>query len=398
MAHGALGKEAEQSLRDARKVMELTYQADCNEAETRQRVERIFERLLGYDYLTHLSRERAIQGAGGTEHVDFAIQLDDSPDAQPVLLVELKRVGLELAQKHLKQVAGYAIDCGCEWVVLTNGRDWRLYHVEFGKPPETKLVERWSLLKDDLEKLAAKFDLISLKSVRQGGLDVLWKRTEVLRPEGLLGSILAPESTRVIRRIIKRDTGVSVAADDVVGALRRMLNENAARVLQDVQVTLPKKTERATDKKIHRDAVRVRFWKKLLASAAQRTPLHSKVTPGPYNTLWATAGKPGLSYVYAAARHKSAVQLYIDLGRDHDSRNKSIFDFLFARREVIEAGFGQALTWERLDGKRASRVSSKVADRGYGDENEWPALHAAMVDQMVKLEASVKKHIEALGA
>ena len=64
--------------------------------------------------MDHLSRERAVRGAGETEHVDFAIQLERGPDARPMVMVELKRVGIELAKKHLKQVTSYAINAGCE--------------------------------------------------------------------------------------------------------------------------------------------------------------------------------------------------------------------------------------------------------------------------------------------
>ena len=234
-----LDKETKRAIRDARKIIEAIYQADGNEAETRRRVERIFETLMGYDVLKHLSRERAVFGVSGTEHVDFSIQVEEEANAQPVVLIELKRVGVELLPKHLKQVAGYAIDFGCEWILLTNGREWRLYHVEFGKPPVTKLVERWNLLHDEPEVLAQKFSLISFKHVKRGGLDKLWKRTEVLQPRSLLKAILSPEALRDVRRVIKRDTGVIVTADDVVGALRKMLNENAARVLQNVEVTFP---------------------------------------------------------------------------------------------------------------------------------------------------------------
>jgi len=262
--------ENQRGLLRARKIIEATYQADCNGAETRQRVERIFEDLLGYDYIKHLSRERAVAGTGGTEHVDFAIQLEAGTEAQPVMLVELKRVGVDLVQKHLKQVCTYAIDCGCEWVLLTNARDWRLYHVEFGRPPETKLVERWNLLRDELQVLASKFDLISLKRVRKGGLDKLWKRTEVLQPRSLLKAILSEEALRDVRRVLKRDTGVTVAADDIVGALRKMLNESTARVLQDVQVTLPSAAEKTATRRPRKERVSVAV-KDLLEANLLRT-------------------------------------------------------------------------------------------------------------------------------
>ncbi|MCP4644305.1 MAG: DUF2924 domain-containing protein [bacterium] len=239
-----LTKEEKRTLQDARNLIVAVQRTDGNEAETRRRVERIFERVLGYDPLINLSRERAVHGAGDTEHVDFVVQLEEGPDAPPLIMVELKRVGIDLAPKHLKQASRYAVDAGCEWVLLTNGRDWRLYHVEFGQPPKTKLVEQWNLLKDDSEVLSHKFDCISLKSLRKGYLDTLWQRTDALSPESFLQALVAPETIKTIRRILRRSTGVSVNADHVAGALRRMLNETAACVLEDVEIVLPHARER----------------------------------------------------------------------------------------------------------------------------------------------------------
>ena len=117
-----------------------------------------------------MSRERAVKGAGETEHVDFAVQLEAGPDAEPIMMVELKRVSIDLTLKHLKQVTSYAIDSGCEWVLLTNGREWKLYHVEFGQPPKTHLIDHWNLLTDEIVDLADKFEYISYKQVKKGSL------------------------------------------------------------------------------------------------------------------------------------------------------------------------------------------------------------------------------------
>ena len=234
-----LSRSERQVILDARNLISQVEKVDANEAETRRRVERIFERVMGYDVLAHLSRERAVRGAGDTEHVDFALQLDPGPDQQPVMMVELKRVGLDLARKHLKQASRYAIDAGCEWVLLTNGREWQLHHVEFGQPPNTKMVDHWNLLSDAPEVLARKFERISLKSIRRGALDTLWERTKVLAPQSLLRAILSRPSLNALRRALKNDTGVAVPADHIVTALRRMLNESAAAILDDIDITLP---------------------------------------------------------------------------------------------------------------------------------------------------------------
>ena len=191
MGRKSIDKETRRAIRESREMIDHIMRLDGNEAETRRRVERIFENLCGYDSLRHLSREKAVKGAGETEHVDFVIQIEEGPKAKPVIMVELKRVGVDLASKHLKQVSSYAIDTGCEWIILTNGREWRVYHVEFGQPPVTTLLEEWNLLTDDPADLAPKYDLIGYKSVRRGELDDLWRRTKVLEPKNLLTAILS---------------------------------------------------------------------------------------------------------------------------------------------------------------------------------------------------------------
>lgn len=242
-------KQERDAIRHATTLIAAIGRTDANEAETRQRVERIFERVMGYDALLHLSRERAVHGAGDTEHVDFAIQVDGKPDAPPHLMVELKRVGLDLTPRHLKQASRYAIDAGCEWVLLTNGRDWQLHHVEFGQPPAAKLVERWNLLEDDAEVLADKFRLISLRGLKRGVLAKLWETTQVLAVDSLLKAILSRDVIGALRRVLRRETGIRLKADEIVTGLRKILNEHAAAILQDVEVALPRAKERRSAKR-----------------------------------------------------------------------------------------------------------------------------------------------------
>ncbi|MEE8419085.1 MAG: hypothetical protein V3S02_03125, partial [Dehalococcoidales bacterium] len=83
MAVQKLDKQVRKSLLEARSMIEDVAKADGNEAETRRRVERIFESLMGYNALKHISREYAIHGVGNTEHCDFAIQVDGKGESGP---------------------------------------------------------------------------------------------------------------------------------------------------------------------------------------------------------------------------------------------------------------------------------------------------------------------------
>ncbi len=242
-----ISKEQRSAVRNARKMIDEVMTMDGNEAETRRRVERIFEEVMGYDVLKHLSRERAVKGAGETEHVDFAIQLQPGPDVQPAVMVELKRVGIELSKKHLGQVTSYAIDAGCEWILLTNGREWKIYHIEFGQPPKVEILEKWNLLEDDIDEVARKFEIISYKSLKRGGLNNIWQRVKVLAPTSLLSALIAENTLRIVRSNLRKNTGVLVDNEEVYTGIGKLLNEAAGLAMSNIK--MPRSTRRIRKRK-----------------------------------------------------------------------------------------------------------------------------------------------------
>ena len=243
-----LDKQIKKALLEAREMITDISKKDANEAETRRRVERFFESLMGYDVFSHITREHAIHGIADTEHCDFAIQLENGDKVKPAILVELKKVNVDLSAKHLKQVASYAINIGCEWVLLTNGRDWQLYHISFEQPPQTTLLESWHLMTDDLPVLAEKFELISYKCVKRGALDQIWQKRNVLTPRNILKVVLSEPSLSMIRRELKRAAGITLLPEDIVSAIRRLLNESALAEIEALKISLPSAKPKAIPK------------------------------------------------------------------------------------------------------------------------------------------------------
>jgi Type I restriction enzyme R protein N terminus (HSDR_N) len=88
--------------------------------------------ICGYDKYLHVTSQYAIRGT----YVDLAVRVDE----EIRFLIEVKAIGIELKDAHVKQAIDYAANEGIEWVVLTNGANWRIYKVHFGKPIEKILV------------------------------------------------------------------------------------------------------------------------------------------------------------------------------------------------------------------------------------------------------------------
>ena len=145
-----------------------------------------------------------------------------------------------------------------------------------------------------------------------------------------------------------------------------------------------------------RYALRRRFWTELLKRAGERTALHGNISPSRQNWISTGAGRAGLNYNYVVRQHDARVELYIDRGKGADEENTALFQQLQLRQEDIESVYGQALDWDRVEGRRACRIAHQVDVGGYRDEDKWPAIHEAMIDAMIRLEKALSPHISKL--
>jgi len=105
---------------------------DVNESDTVVIVTDLLNEIFGYEKYSDITSEHMIRST----FCDLAIKLD----GHLALLIEVKAIGTELKDNHLKQAVDYAANQGCDWVALTNGICWRVYRVIFGKPIDHELV------------------------------------------------------------------------------------------------------------------------------------------------------------------------------------------------------------------------------------------------------------------
>lgn len=105
---------------------------DVGESDTVTIVKDMLADVFGYDKYSEVTSEYAIRGT----YCDLAIKMDGTLQT----LIEVKAVGLDLKDAHAKQAVDYAANQGVDWVLLTNGIYWRVYHIIFSKPIDQELV------------------------------------------------------------------------------------------------------------------------------------------------------------------------------------------------------------------------------------------------------------------
>lgn len=80
------------------------------------------------------------------------------------------------------------------------------------------------------------------------------------------------------------------------------------------------------------------------------------------------------------------VELYI-------SDNKDLFDKLFSQKDEIEEKLGLKPDWQRLDGKKASRVLYRMPGLNFDDHSNYDSLMNEMIDKAVLFSTVFKKYV-----
>ena len=212
-----------------------------NEADTVLRLCRFFEEVLGYDGLQDISRETQLKH----RFIDICLKID----GRIRLLVEVKPADQQLRDRHIEQAQAYASQNNYRWVLLTNGVDWQLYHLTFEEGIE---YERAFVVnidnEDSIDEAAQKLSLIHKQSIRKGALESFWKKTTALCA-GSIGKVLFSENVlRLIRREIRRDTGVLIDSEDLAKSIHDMFCKEAIEQIGPIRIRKRRRITRKSNK------------------------------------------------------------------------------------------------------------------------------------------------------
>jgi uncharacterized protein DUF4268 len=93
-----------------------------------------------------------------------------------------------------------------------------------------------------------------------------------------------------------------------------------------------------------------------------------------------------------ATGQRVRTEIYIDCG--DKSKNEQLFDCLHSQKEQIEGELGFSLTWERLEDKRACRVTTYRDGEIDADSDGLAEIKQWAIERLLKLKAVFPKRIE----
>lgn len=219
---------------------------DVSEADTVTVVNDMLSDICGYDKYLHVTSQYAIRGT----YVDLAVKVDD--DIR--FIIEVKAIGIDLKDAHVKQAIDYAANEGIEWVVLTNGAHWRIYKVHFRQPIEKILVCEFDAIEESAKSPEALecFGNLSREGFSKSTMAEFLLHKQVTNKFTVAAVLQTDFILEILRREIRRmSSGVKVEVDYLKTLLREEVikrdlidSDEAKSALQNI-----KRLQRAATRK-----------------------------------------------------------------------------------------------------------------------------------------------------
>ena len=184
---------------------------------------------------------------------EYRFQSSDNPvdyalmdGGKPSLFVEAKALGSNLGdQKWASQIMGYASVAGVEWVVLTDGNDYRIYNTHAPVPVAEKLFHAVRVADDDAS-VGEVLELLSRSGQPKDRLKAQWHAHFVDRQVNTaLKRLFGPEPDESFVNLLGK--GTADLTDEAVAASRRRVRaqfefplvHGSAPVVSETTVDVP---------------------------------------------------------------------------------------------------------------------------------------------------------------
>ena len=136
--------------------------------------------------------------------------------------MEVKAIGKDLRDTHLRQAVDYAANEGVDWIVLTNGAQYQAHRVRFEKPVQHDMIFDVDLLAPDAKPadLLETLYLLSRDAAATHAMEKYRATKEATNRFILAQLVLSDSSVKLLRRELRRlSPGLKVTDDEIARIL-----------------------------------------------------------------------------------------------------------------------------------------------------------------------------------
>lgn len=199
------------------RIFEEARRSRRKEADVGNMIYVMLEDVFGYDKITDITAEFRVRG----QYADYAVRLG----SKLKVFVEVKGPNVRLNPVHLLQVTTYAVKEGVEWVVLTTGLDWQLYHISKAMPIDEQLVFSCSLTDQSRADTASMLFILTKEAMQRDVAKEYWDRKQAVSAPNLLRVLYSEPIVEKMCKELRALTGHRPSTDE----LRRLLEAEIVR-------------------------------------------------------------------------------------------------------------------------------------------------------------------------
>lgn len=205
------------AISDVRKRIKQAGKRGLNEQNTKASLIEPVLRALGWDTEDFDEVAREFKTKARDKPVDYGLLLMRTPR----LFVEAKALGQNLDDKKwANQIMGYAAVAGVEWIVLTDGNEYRIYNAHALVHVEEKLFRRIVVDSED-PLVQPTLELLARDLMEENRLQVYWRAEFVDRQvRGALEKVFTGDGDLLIVNYVASHTK-DLSPDEIRESLRR---------------------------------------------------------------------------------------------------------------------------------------------------------------------------------
>jgi hypothetical protein len=233
------------------KILASAKNRDIHESDTVTIVVDMLQYVFGFDKYTEITSEHAIKGT----FCDLAVKIDGTVK----YLIEVKAIGLDLKDNHLRQAINYGAHEGIPWIVLTNGMEWQIHKISFERPISSELVAiiNFEEISHRKKENLMQIFLLCRQGIKKQAMEDYHERSQIVNRFMVAAISQTDPVVAVIRRELKRFVpGLKVDSDEIKellkgGVLKRDVTQGdgadqaAARVKKLAAKRIRKKKKKA---------------------------------------------------------------------------------------------------------------------------------------------------------
>jgi hypothetical protein len=205
------------------KILSGALKRDENESDTVTIVCDMLAGIFGYDKYLEVTSEQQIRGT----YCDLAVVVNEKTE----FLIEVKAVGIDLKEIHVRQAVAYGASEGIPWIILTNGVKWQVYRIRFEQPIQNDLIIEFNFLDMSVranECIDTLF-LLCKESLKKdkNAIEEFHEYSQVVNRYTVSAIIRSEEIVKIIRRELRKLVpNLKVSTEEVAALIQDALKRD----------------------------------------------------------------------------------------------------------------------------------------------------------------------------